>query len=288
MACRYNEQMQFETLAIVGVGLLGGSIGLAAKSRGLVRRVIGIGRDEDRLKHSQRQGAIDEFARDFESVIPQSDLIIVCTPVDLIVEQVQAISHLAKPESIITDVGSTKQTIVAALSKSMTEGATFVGSHPMAGSEKKGSEYANANLFVNRVTIMTPTEPAPRDRVERLKGFWESLGSRVVYLTPHEHDRAVAQVSHLPHAVATALAGCVDPRYLEFSAGGFRDTTRIAAAGSAIWEPIFQANRDEVLAACERFALRFEEFRALLSANDRSGLIRWLNEGKQVRDALGS
>lgn len=280
--------MLFDTLAIVGVGLLGGSLGLAAKSRGLVRRVLGIGRDPARLELARNLGAIDAGFPDFASAIPDADFIVVCTPVDLIAQHVLEIVESARPGSLITDVGSTKGEIVRSLAGRIPNPIAFVGSHPMAGSEKKGPEHAVADLFVKRATILTPTAESAPDAVARLRSFWESVGSRVVLMSPESHDRAVAEISHLPHVVAAALAGVVHPEFLGISAGGFRDTTRIAAATPAIWEPIFRTNREQVLASCERFAARFDEFRKLLAADDGPGIIRWLNEGKQVRDALGS
>lgn len=280
--------MLFDTLAIVGVGLLGGSLGLAAKSRGLVRRVVGVGRDPARLELAQGLGAIDDHSADYADAIPAADLVVVCTPVDLIPKHVLELIAFAKPGCVVTDVGSTKGEIVNALANRIPKRIAFVGCHPMAGSEKKGPAHAVADLFQNRTTILTPTGESDPDVLARLKQFWEGVGCRVVLMTPAEHDRAVAQISHLPHAVASALAGAIDPANLGVSAGGFRDTTRIAAAAASIWEPIFRTNRAEVLAACDRFAGRFDEFRKLLAADDGPGLIHWLNEGKRVRDALGS
>jgi prephenate dehydrogenase len=165
---------------------------------------------------------------------------------------------------------------------------TFIGSHPMAGSEKKGSAFADADLFVNRATILTTDGPPPTEALEKLAQFWTALGSRVHRMSAAEHDHTVAYVSHLPHVVAAALAAVVDPGLLPLSAGGFRDTTRIAAAAPAIWEPIFRTNRAEVLAACEAFIQQFQAFQTLLADDNGEGLIRWLTEGKRVRDALGS
>lgn len=280
--------MLFDTLSILGVGLLGGSLGLAARSRGLVRRVVGVGRDQSRLRDARAAGQLDDFATDLPAGVRTADLVVVCTPVDLIPEQVREVAAAAKAGCLVTDVGSTKAEIVARLRDPLPNGVTFVGSHPMAGSEKKGCQHATADLFQGRVTIVTPTADTPEHAVGRIRRFWEGVGCRVVTMTPNEHDRAVAMVSHLPHAVAAALAGTVDPALLQVSAGGFRDTTRVAGAAAGIWEPIFRTNRREVLAACDAFASRFDEFRRLLAADDGAGLIHWLNEGKRVRDALGS
>ncbi|QEL18231.1 prephenate dehydrogenase [Limnoglobus roseus] len=280
--------MLFDTLTILGVGLLGGSLGLAAKSRGLVRRVVGVGRDAARLREALAAGQLDESTTDLAAGVRIADLVVVCTPVDLIPQQVRELAEVAKAGCLVTDVGSTKSEIVARLRDPLPNRVTFIGSHPMAGSEKKGSNHATPDLFQGRVTIITPTADTPPRASQAIHEFWERIGCRVVTMTPEEHDRAVALVSHLPHAVAAALAGVVDPALLCVSAGGFRDTTRIASASAAIWEPIFRTNRREVLASCAAFAERFDEFRRLLEAEDGPGLIHWLNEGKRVRDALGS
>ncbi len=276
--------MLFDTLAIFGVGLLGGSLGLAAKAKRVARHVIGVGRSESRLQEAKHAGILDDYTTDPIAGVTYADLVIVCTPVDDIVRQIREIAPHCPRGCLITDVGSTKRDIV----ENLRETASFVGSHPMAGSEKKGASFARADLFQNRVCIVTPHINSDRTSVRRIAQFWEALGSRVVEMSPEQHDRAVAYISHLPHAVAAALAGAVDPVHLAIAAGGFKDTTRIAAAEPTIWEPIFRTNREEVLAACDRFAEQFDTFRKLLAADDGAGLIRWLNEGKRVRDAVGS
>lgn len=280
--------MLFDTLSIVGVGLLGGSVGLAAKGRGLVRRVIGVGRDPAKLAEAAAAGAIGEPTTDLAAAARVSDLMVFCTPVDLIAGQILEAAAACRPGTILTDVGSTKRAIVAAVAGRLPPRVHFVPSHPMAGSEKKGAAFARADLFVNRATVVTPTTDTDPGAAERVVEFWRALGSRVVVMPPGDHDTAVAYVSHLPHAVAAALAGVIDPAFLPIAAGGFRDTTRVAAAAPAIWEPIFRTNRDAVLAAAEQFASRFDEFRRLLEAGDGPGLVRWLSEGKRVRDAVGS
>lgn len=280
-------RMLFDMLTIVGVGLLGGSVGAAAIRRRLVRRVIGVGRDEAKLAAARAAGIIHEYTADLAVAAGRSDLIVFCTPVDRIAEQVIAAAAVARSGTILTDVGSTKSSIVEAVLGKLPAGVHFVGSHPMAGSEKKGADHADADLFVGRAAVVT-TDDSDSIAAANVIAFWKTLGSRVYVMSPADHDRAVALVSHLPHAVAAALAAVVDPALLPLSAGGFRDTTRIAAAAPAIWEPIFRANRDAVRAALDAFTDHLAEFRRLLDADDGPGLAGWLSEGKRVRDALGS
>lgn len=281
--------MPFDQLTIVGVGLIGGSVGLAAKARGLTRRVVGVGRDERTLARAQAEGAIDSFTVNLTDGVKAADLVVVCTPVDRVAADVLAAALTAPPRCIVTDVGSTKGNIVRDLAgKLPPAGAMFVGSHPLAGSEKRGAANAIADLFVNRVVIVTPTPDTDMEAVAVVELFWSRLGARIIRMDPHEHDTALAVTSHLPHAAAGGLAGVTPPEWLALTAGGFRDTTRIAAGDPALWAAIFEANRDAVLAAVDKFADRMTQFRQLLAADDRAGLVRWLTEGKRVRDALGS
>ena len=282
----YNSEMLFERITVVGVGLIGGSVGLAAKARGVAGRVVGVGRDAGTLARAVELGAIDSFTTDLAEGVSDADLVVVCTPVDTIAEMIlRAAPHL-RPGAIVTDGGSTKGNIVAAVEGKLPRGVEYVPAHPLAGAEKNGVEHARADLFEGRGTILTPAAAA--DAVERVTAFWRGLGSRVVTLTPEAHDAALAKTSHLPHAVASALAGATPIDLLPLSAGGFRDVTRIAAGDPHLWGAIFEANRDCVLAALAVFTDRLSEFRKLLEAGDRAGLARWLTEGKQVRDALGS
>src|SRR5262245_14658909 len=210
-----------ETLTIVGVGLIGGSIGLAAKRRGLVRRVLGAGRRMDTLDQAAARGAIDEGTLDLASAVARAEVAVFCTPVEQIVEQVLAVSQSCSPGTLLTDAGSTKGVIVRALEGRMPAGVAFVGSHPLAGSEKRGPEHASANLFQDRVTVVTPTPHTDGAALDRTVEFWQSLGCRVVQLSPEDHDRALALTSHLPHLVASALAGLLPPELRDLTATGF-------------------------------------------------------------------
>ena len=281
--------MQVAKLTILGVGLLGGSVGLAAKARGVTLTVCGVGRDVRNLERARAAGAIDTFAVDVTEAVADADIVVVCTPVDRIAADVLAVAKAAPPQCLITDVGSTKGNILRELAgKLSADGPTFIAAHPLAGSEKRGSANASADLFVDRLVITTPEADTDGEAIAAVEHFWRSLGARVLRMTPEEHDSALAFTSHLPHAVASALAGVTDIGLLNLTAGGFRDSTRIAAGDPELWAAIFEANAPAVLGALDEYLLRMQDFRTILGRGDRVALIRWLAEGKRVRDALGS
>lgn len=281
--------MRVETLTIVGVGLIGGSIGLAAKARGVARRVVGVGRDPKKLARAVATGSVDDATADLAEGVRAADLVVVCTPVDRVAEDVLAAAAAAPHRAIVTDAGSTKANILAQLAGKMPYGGPrFVGSHPLAGSEKKGADHAREDLFERRVVILTPTPETDLAALRAVEQFWIALGARAVSMDPEDHDRVLAHTSHLPHAVAAGVAGVTPPDWLYLSAGGWRDTTRVAGGDAHLWAAIFRANKDAVLDAATQFADRMNQFRSLLEADDLPGLVRWLEEAKKVRDALGS
>lgn len=281
------DLMRFEQITIVGVGLIGGSVGLAAKARGVAGRVVGVGRDKAKLDAAVAQGAIDAGTTSLAEGVRGSVLVVVCVPVEHIAPTIRDAAPHAPAGALFTDAGSTKRNLHAAARAALTRGQAFVPAHPLAGSEKTGSEHGRADLFEGRVNVLTP-ELGDDAAVERVAGFWRALGCRVVFMDANKHDEALAATSHLPHAVAAGVAGVTPVEWLQLTAGGWRDTTRIAGGDPALWAGIFLANRDAVLAAADRFAARFDEFRRLLEAGDGAGLGRWLADAKQVRDALGS
>jgi cyclohexadieny/prephenate dehydrogenase len=281
--------MLVDHLTIVGVGLIGGSVGLAAKVRDVAGRVVGVGRSESALARARSVGAIDSFTTEIAAGVEAADLVIVCTPVDRVADDVAVVAKAAKSTAIITDAGSTKSKIVADIAARLSpRGPKFVGGHPLAGSEKKGAEHARPDLFDGRVVVVTPTGNADLAAAGRVERFWQALGAKTIRMSPADHDAALAVTSHLPHAAAAGLAGVTPVEWLSLSAGGFRDSTRIAAGDPDLWAAIFEANRDAVLTAVDGFADRMAEFRRALAAGDRAGVVRWLAEAKRVRDALGS
>ena len=284
---------EYDTVAIIGVGLIGGSIGLALRERRLAQRVIGIGRRQQSLDVARDVGAIDHGVTNLANGVAQAQLIIVATPVDSIAERVIQASAACPAGSLITDAGSTKESIVSAADAGLAGrrgGPRFVGSHPLAGDHRTGPEHARADLFEGRTVVITPTEHTRPAAVTEVSGFWESLGANIRKMSPKDHDAALAVTSHLPHVVAVALAAATPTELLPLTASGWRDTTRVAAGDSALWQAILTANRQHVLDALDLMGQTFNSLRESLEQGDNENLMAILETAakkKRDRDALG-
>ena len=278
----------WDRVAVVGVGLIGGSIGLALRERGLARNVVGVGRHKERLGIAEQLGAVTSATTDWSEGVRNADLIVVCTPVDHVVDHVTQVSRSCGANALITDAGSTKVRICREIESARIESGVFVGSHPMAGSHNSGPEYARADLFDGSLTVVTPTEDTREETIEQIESFWQSLGSHVIRTSPEEHDRAVAAISHLPHVVAAALAASTSQEHTKLAGAGWRDTTRVAAGDAELWRQILGDNRDHILQSLDNFAKVLTEFRDALAADNQTELTRLLEVGKRNRDSLGS
>jgi len=284
----------WDTIAIIGVGLIGGSIGLALRERNLARRIIGIGRRASSLRNALAQGCATETTTNIIEGVKEAELVVVCTPVAEIARQIiEAARHF--PEGgIITDAGSTKAQIVTdaenALAGHSAVRMPYVGSHPIAGSEKSGPDAAVADLFNERVVVVTPTEASAEEVVVGVEQFWQSLGARTIRMHPHEHDARLARTSHLPHLVASALAATTPGNgdSLPLTGSGWADTTRIAAGDPELWRQILLANRGATLNALADFETVLKSWRHALENMDERLLLALLEEGKRRRDAMGS
>lgn len=276
-------------VAIVGVGLIGGSIGLCSRKRKLAGSVIGIGRPQSQssLKDAIDLGAIDSATTNLDEGVAEADFIVLCTPVGEIVPHALQAAKAAPDRAIMTDAGSTKASVVANVEAAIPAGKHFVGSHPLAGSEKKGVRFARADLFEGRVAIVTPSDQTSKNDIQAVSNFWSSLGSKVLAMSPITHDRVLAGTSHLPHLVAAALAGVTPQSDLPLTAGGWRDVTRIAAGDPDLWAQILLENRANVLKSLAVFEKTVAEFRSAIERGDSAQLRALLTEGKKVRDALG-
>jgi prephenate dehydrogenase len=278
----------WKTVTIIGVGLIGGSIGLALRERKLAERVIGVGRRAASLRKAKRLGIATATTLDVEEGVSEADLVVVATPIAQIVDQVCAAAPACRPGTLITDAGSTKGTIVASLNGQLPEAIRFVGSHPLAGSEKSGPEAATADLFEGRVVVVTPSRTTRKGAAEDAADFWSALGATVFMMSPEQHDAALATTSHLPHLLASLLAGATPRADLPLTATGWQDTTRIAAGDPELWTQIFLDNKRNVLKSLARFEKTMQRAKAAIERGDAKALDRLLTEAKAIRDAVGS
>lgn len=263
-------------LVVVGVGFLGGSVAKAARAEGLAREIVGVGRDRGRLEPALREGVLDRAVTDVAEGVRDAELVVLAAPVQTLERLLPAVAAAAGPDTVVTDVGSTKAAIVAAARRAAARTPfAFVGSHPMAGSEQSGYAVSHADLFRGATVIVTPGDGTEPHALKTVTTFWEGLGARVISLDPHTHDRVVAAISHLPHLVAAALVAAVaryEPAALEFAARGFRDTTRIAASDPDVWREIFLANREALRASLREFRRALDDLEALVASGDEEAL----------------
>ena len=301
----------YQNVAIIGVGLIGGSIGLALRERGLARQVVGVGRRQASLDKALDCEAIDRATTNLEEGVQQAELVIVCTPVAAIAGDV--CRALQASEALVTDAGSTKAAICSAVETqasgvrasdsgaagslpaaflppaSLPPGASrFVGSHPLAGDHRQGPENARSDLFSEKTVVITPTATSADETTTRVQKFWQALGAQVVQMSPAEHDQALAATSHLPHLVASALAATTPEQWLPLAATGWCDTTRVAAGDPGLWTQIFAQNKTDLLSALDRLIVHFGQMREALAAEDWHQTQEHLDQAKRIRDALGN
>jgi prephenate dehydrogenase len=279
---------EWPTVAIVGVGLIGGSIGLALQSRRLAGRVIGVGRSAASLATARTAKVVTETSLDLEAAAAEADLVVVATDVGTIASLLDRVDEAVRPGTLITDAGSTKASIVAAWEKRRrSRRGRFVGGHPIAGSHKSGPAAADATLFEGRVTVVTPARGTPAADAEAIGGFWAAVGSTVFMMDPKEHDKILAATSHAPHLLAAAIALATPAAARQFAAGGWRDTTRIAAGDPELWADILLDNAAQVAKALARIATGAEKMLAAIESGDRRRLTTLLARAKEERDAVG-
>lgn len=282
--------IRVNTLGIAGVGLIGGSIGLAARANGFAGRVLGIGRSESRLRAAVDAGAIDSYTTDFAEGARQSDLLYLSAPVGVIIEQIRCLSSITDAEIVVTDAGSTKAEIVRAAA-ALPPNIHFVGGHPMAGSEESGVEAASAGLLQEAAYALTPDSSTTPRALEIVRALAEAAGARVLLIGAEEHDRAVAITSHLPHIVAgifVRLAARAGEQTARLAAGSFRDLTRVAGSPSALWGDIAITNAGAILEAAREFRDALDEIEDIIRAGDGEGAREWFAQGSATRNSLTS
>lgn len=275
---------KIQHVTIIGVGLLGGSAGLAIRAHDPNVRIAGVGRRQSSLDAALAAGTIDTAHLDAGEVVGRSDLVILATPVGAFEGHLRAIQPHLKSGTIVTDVGSTKAAVVRTAERIIGKGGGFVGSHPMAGSEHKGVAFARADLFAGATCIVTPTAHTPAGVTARVETFWKTLGMHTLRMTPAAHDRAAARVSHLPHVLASLLMMLPGGKDLPVAATGFRDATRLAGGDPEMWRDILLTNRKAILGAIDAFDESLMHLRDLLELADAPGLEKFLAAAKKRRD----
>jgi len=273
----------FNKVAIIGTGLIGGSMALAIKKKCLAHQIIGVSRHKNTLIWGKKSHIIDKGSQNL-SIIQDADLVVLATPVNTILKLADIILKFIRKDSIVTDVGSTKKEIVSKLSKIFPN---YVGSHPLAGSEKRGLTNASTDIFKNSLCILTPTKNTTPKALKKIKNLWNKLGARVIFLSPDTHDRILSFVSHLPHVIAFSLIDIVPDKYLRFGATGLKDTTRIALSDSRVWVDIFLSNRENMLKSIESFQNNLSRIKSAINKRDERTLIKILKKAKGKREILG-
>ena len=275
-------------VAIVGVGMIGGSIGKALRARRLAAKVVGIGRSQASLDAAKRTGCVTDTSTAIAAA-SGADLVVVAAGVGAIPALLDAVDAVVRPGTLLTDAGSTKASIVAGWERRRrSRRGRFVGGHPIAGSHRRGPAAADGDLFAGRVAVVTPAKATPPADAEAIGDFWSAVGSTVFMMPPKEHDRILAATRHAPHVIAAALAAATPEATLAFTAGGWRDTTRIAAGDPDLWADILLDNAGGVGDAMKRFAVGVERLLAAIERGDRRRLVELLTRAKDTRDALGS
>jgi prephenate dehydrogenase len=287
---RETPPVQFQKITIIGVGLLGGSIGLAAKNRGVAGEIAGFVRTKKNISDCEKFGAADLATTDLLAAVSNSDLVILCTPLAQIRSLTEQFLPALKRGAIVTDVGSVKAGVLRELESLVQKsGAHFIGSHPMAGAEKTGVAAARENLFENAVCVLTPSKKSNAAAIRKLELFWQSLGARVLKLDAAQHDLLVSRSSHLPHVVAATLANLVlnpaSPKtQAQLCATGFRDTTRIASGSPEMWRDITLANRKNLVKSVDTFVAVLKKFQSALKKSDTKAISKFLETAKSRRD----
>ena len=285
---------RFERVAVIGVGLIGGSFALALKKANACGTVVGVGRNDANLQVALQRGAIDEIAASATDAARNADLVLVAVPVLQMFSVFSAIAGVIRKDAVVTDAGSTKQDVVATARRALGDAlGRFVPAHPIAGAEHSGAAAAQPGLFEGKKVVITPLAETAPDALERAEAAWRACGARLFRMSPAEHDEVFAAVSHLPHLLAYALVSDIAGRgnsaqLFGYAAGGFRDFTRIASSHPEMWRDICVANKDALLAEVDRYAAQLAALRPLIERGDgraleqlfikaRAARERWLN-----------
>ncbi|MCF6207800.1 MAG: prephenate dehydrogenase/arogenate dehydrogenase family protein [Ghiorsea sp.] len=278
-----------QTLAIIGVGLIGGSLALTLKEKGVVGKVIGAGRNEDNLKLAESLGIVDSWTTSLTDAVKDADVVLIAVPMGAYASVLKTITPALKQGAIVTDAGSTKQHAIEAAT-CLPEHVSFIAAHPLAGTEKSGADAAFSTLYQDHLCIVTPDETTDKQALAVVEQMWQDAGANVVSMPAAEHDKLLGAVSHLPHLAAFALVNAVNKQKtddfdpLSFAAGGFKDFTRIASSSPEMWRDIALANRDALEQQMDILMDELQNIRVALQAGDKESLTALFSSAKEARD----
>lgn len=279
----------FTSVSILGVGLIGGSLALALKEKGLAKIIIGYGRDEKRLKEALKLGIIDRYTLSLKEAA-KSELVVLATPLGIFHRITEEISPFLESGTILIDVGSVKGNVVNSIERIIPENVQFIGTHPIAGSDKTGFEHARNNLFQGARVIITPTKNTNQEALKKVTKMWQTIGAFVEYMSAEEHDSIYALMSHLPHLISFCLVNTVesiDKNLIKYAGSGFRDTTRIAKSSPDIWKDILLMNRENILKMLDIFIDKVKEIRNHLSEEQSEDkIVEFILKAKKLREEL--
>jgi prephenate dehydrogenase len=280
----------FHKVSVLGVGLIGASFSLALKEKKLCSEIAGFGRSVENLKKAKDRGIIDTFALDPAAACRDADLIMLSAPAGSFTDMIKRSSEAFSKGAIVTDAGSVKGDLVSEIERMMPEGVSYIGAHPIAGSENSGIDSASHDLFAGAKCIITPTKNSDPRSLEKVRDLWKKLGSTTIEMDPQKHDHIYASVSHLPHMIAYNMVNTVaamDRSYLEFSGRGFRDMTRIAGSPPELWRDICMMNRKNLIDMIEVFQRNLESLNRHLKASDSEALEAEFRNARILRESIG-
>lgn len=281
--------LYFHKVAIIGVGLIGGSLGLVLREKGVANHIIGIGRGVGNLKIAKAMGIINEYTTEVEKGVEDADMVILATPVCATLHLAERIKNHLRKGALVIDVGSVKKEIVSKIDEILSADVYFVGTHPIAGTENAGAEAAFSTLFHGRKCIITPTKRTDKHALEKVETLWRTAGSQVVFMDPERHDMICAAISHLPHVVAYTLVntiGGVEEDVLRYSAGGFKDFTRIALSPPEMWRDICLLNKRPILHMIELYEKKLKQIKLMIERGDGDGLMGEFEKARGVKEKL--
>jgi prephenate dehydrogenase len=280
------KKVMFNKICIIGVGLIGGSIGLAVKKKKLANVVVGLTRHKSSLDKAIKRKVIDEGCLKLTQVVKDADLVIIAVPVGAFKGVLSRIKPHLKKDCIVSEVASTKVEVVKLAHKILSKDVNFVATHPMAGSEKRGVDFAKDNLFEGSILIVTPTSETNKKSKNKISSFWRKMGARVINISPRKHDEIAASISHLPHAIAAALMNTTKKEDLRFAAGGFKDVSRIAQSPEVIWQGIFDSNKKEVVRKISKFISELESIKRAIKNSDIKKIKSVLRKARKKRSQI--